>query len=178
MKPPFSPNSQLYILQKLSSLPRKMLLLHGSDNTTEFVLHDLCHQHCFNLCKAAYLVDNPDFDCIQGVAGFCQQEAYPQEDIWQSPDKFSSHMKEASFNKQVRNFTQPSYHNTQEGISNKTIQEIAQKLNFENAHYCCLDMKHNNKGILIYQPQKESETQHEKDDMVNALSLLSFCPVF
>lgn len=178
MKPPFSPNSQLYILQKLSSMPRKMLLLHGSDNTTEFVLHDLCNEHCFNLHKAAYLVDNPDFDCIQGVAGFSQQEAYPKEDIWQDPDKFSRHMQEALFNQQVRSFTKSSCHNSTGGISDETIYAIAKELHFDNVHYCCLDMKHNNKGILIYEPHHNAQNNHDRDDMVTALSLLSFCPVF
>ena len=58
------------ILNTLSKLPRKMLSLKGQENVTEFVLHELCHKNCFNLDKAAYFVDNPDFDCLKGMAGF------------------------------------------------------------------------------------------------------------
>ena len=48
---------------------------------SEFVLHDICNPNCFNLQKAAFLVDNPDFDCLKGVAGFSADEAYQKHDL-------------------------------------------------------------------------------------------------
>lgn len=64
------------VLVCLSCLPHKMLSVHGLSNATEFVLHELCQSSCFNLKKAAYFVDNPDFDRLQGVAGFNKEEEY------------------------------------------------------------------------------------------------------
>ena len=57
--------------ERLADLPKRMVPLYDLEaigNIPEFVLHDLCHEDCFNLKKAAFLVDNPDFDSLQGVA--------------------------------------------------------------------------------------------------------------
>src|SRR5689334_18968556 len=91
------------ILNYLNHLPRKMLKFSQEDNISEFVLHALCCQDCFNVDKAAYFVDNPDFDCLRGIAGFSRSEAYPDSyHIWEKPQQFSSHMRTAPFNQQVR----------------------------------------------------------------------------
>ena len=60
------------MLHHLAQLPRLMIDVHGRDNISEFILHELCSEPCFNLRKAAYLVDNPDFNCLRGVAGFAR----------------------------------------------------------------------------------------------------------
>ena len=44
------------MLGSLSCLPKKMLSVHDLDNATEFVLHELCNEGCFNLHKAAYFM--------------------------------------------------------------------------------------------------------------------------
>ena len=97
------------ILNHLSTLPQKLLSVHGTENVTEFVLHDLCSTHCFDLKKAAYLVDNPDFDCLKGVAGFSAEEAYPQDAIWETPELFIAHMKKSAFNNKVRIYFKTQY---------------------------------------------------------------------
>ena len=43
------------ILNHLSTLPQKLLSVHGTENVTEFVLHDLCSAHCFDLTKSGLL---------------------------------------------------------------------------------------------------------------------------
>src|ERR1700691_4148672 len=94
---------QCKMLSCLAALPKRILSLHGEDNVTEFVLHDLCHQDCFNLNKAAYFVDNPDFNCSKGVAGFSRDEPFNEcEVIWSKADAFSEHMKKSAFNQRVR----------------------------------------------------------------------------
>lgn len=176
MKHQFSDERHLYMLKHLSELPRKILSMHGHDNVTEFVLHDLCHPHCFNLKKAAYLVDNPDFDCLKGVAGFYDQEAFPQEDIWNNPKDFSHHMQQSSFNQQVRGFEHASYKKNH-ALSHDTVSAIAHTLTFDKPHFFSWDMKHDNTGILIYQKIGEHD-EHKEPDIINGLSLLSFCPIF
>ena len=75
MKPNSLNDKHIDILDKLCHLPRKILSLHGHDNITELILHELCNEQCFNLEKAAYFIDNPDFDCFKGVAGHCRSQA-------------------------------------------------------------------------------------------------------
>ena len=90
------------MLHHLARLPRLMIDIHGRDNVSEFILHELCSAPCFNLRKAAYFVDNPDFNCLHGVAGFADDQAYQDQEIWESPDEFSKYMQNAAFNNHVR----------------------------------------------------------------------------
>src|SRR5947207_14497437 len=87
-----------HVIDNLRRLPRKMLSLHGLDNVTEFVLHELCDKHCFNLQKAAYFIDNPDFDCLKGVVGVSHAELHNIVDIWDNPAIFSEHITKSAFN--------------------------------------------------------------------------------
>ena len=169
------PNDEhFHLLRILNRMPRNMLKLHGTDNVCEFVLHDLCCSSCFNLKKAAYFVDNPSFNCLKGVAGYEQKEAY-SGDIWHDPSAFSEHMKSASFNQKVRNALQYSCKNCQEP-DETVMKAIAQDLGMEDFAYCSWDLKHDNHGYLIYQVNKVDEI--ELEDLISGLCLLGFCPVF
>lgn len=165
------------ILNHLSYLPRKMLLLPRENNVTEFVLHELCCKDCFNLEKAAYFVDNPDFDCLRGIAGFSRLEEYPLScSIWDSPKDFSLHMNKAPFNQKVRNVRKESLKKSCKP-DEVVAQEIAHDLGFSNAGFCAWDSQFNNHGILIFEHSDDHNDTH-KNHLLNGLSLLSFCPIF
>lgn len=87
------------LLKRLSLLPKRILTLYGVDipyNLAEFVLHELCEGDCFNIKRAAFLVDNPDFDIFKGVAGFEKEESFKKSKAshWDEPEEFSNHMKD------------------------------------------------------------------------------------
>ena len=153
-----------------------MLLLHGRDNVIEFVLHELCHEQCFNLEKAAYVVDNPDFNCLKGVAGFARSEAYEKEaDVWKNPDAFSAHMQSSPFNQKVRSFEKESL--CKKGASDDAIvSEVAQNLGLDHPSYYAWDMKHDNRGVLVY--QKCDQEECDCNYLLDGLCMLGFCPVF
>lgn len=165
------------MLNCLSGLPRRMLALHGIDNVTEFVLHDLCQEHCFNFNKAAYFVDNPDFNCTKGVAGFSRQETFGKNDaIWEDPQGFSQHMQASSFNQKVRQMGRCSLKKIDDG--HKTMAEqMASDLGFSNYAFCSWSMKHDNDGFVLYEKADVADTFAD-NHLLNGLSLLSFCPVF
>ena len=176
MKPEDSSNKQYQVLMYLSTLPKKMVSLHGHENMTEFVLHDLCDEHCFNLNKAAYFIDNPDFDCLKGIAGFARDEAMKSCNIWQCPSEFSGHMQQSPFNQKVRGLVRNSIkHSSHE--PKEIVETIADYLKLEHPSFCLWDMKHDNTGILIFDKACQEESIHE-EYLQNGLSLLSFCPVF
>lgn len=165
------------LLNHLNHLPRKMLMLHGADNVTEFVLHELCSCEGFNLERAAYFVDNPDFDCLKGVVGFSSQEAYHDSGaIWENPREFSLHMQKAPFNQKVRSLQRESMRRSGESDEH-IVNAIASELGLDNPSYYSWDMKHDNHGILIFQPMNK-EVDYNDKHLLNGLSLLSFCPVF
>lgn len=160
----------------LNQLPKKMLSLHGADNITDFVMHDLCNKQCFNLKKAAYFVDNPDFNCLKGVAGFYDQESFQKPSYWESPDLFTNHVKNSQFNQKVRSIMQPSMKKT--GASDeKIIDLLSHELNLQSPQYCAWDMKHDNHGIFIYELASDM-CEIPQDLLTNGVCLLSFCPIY
>ena len=153
-----------------------MLSLHGTDNVTEFVLHNLCHENCFNIKKAAYFIDNPDFDCLKGVAGFARDQAPDDtEGIWSDPLAFSARMKVSSFNQKVRSQLHGSLRK-----GNKSYEELAptlaNELGMKSYQLCSWDMKHDNHGIVMY--EKNDSVELDEQSLINGMSLLSFCPIF
>ncbi len=165
------------ILSYLSSIPRKMLKMHGCENMTEFVLHELCDERCFNLNKAAYLIDNPDFNCLKGIAGVDRNDCSPQRyDIWKDSHHFSNRMKDAAFNKKVRSIAR--YSLKKENHDDEQIaKDVASELGFGNFGYCCWETRHGNHGLLVFE---KAENHYEVSDehLMNGASLLGFCPVF
>ena len=169
---------QLKVLKYLSNLPRRMASLHGTDNVTEFVLHDLCHEQCLNLTKAAFFVDNPDFNCTRGIAGFSRQEQCCGncDGIWQDTKKFTDHRKSSAFNQQVRTLSHPSLKHS----GDKQVElagNLAHDLGFKNYGLCAWPMRHDNEGFMLYEKADEHDAALD-EHIVNGVSLLSFCPLF
>jgi hypothetical protein len=164
------------VLQCLSSLPRKIINVHQLDNVPEFILHDICDEHCFNILRAAYFVDNPDFNQLKGVAGFCRDEAYQLGDeLWNDPDQFSSFMQDSTFNNKVREITIESIKGN-DHMHEHIVSDIAPRLGFKEPAWCNWDLKHYNYGLIIY------EKAHLDDDIfdehfINTLYLLGFCAI-
>ena len=166
---------QSTLLNHLSHLPRKIVSLKGMSNAPEFVLHELCDERCFNLSKAAFFIDNPDFNFIKGVAGFQSQEAYPADDIWQNPEQFIAHMQQAPFNQMVRGFSHESVKRT--GKQQDMVEIISRAFEFEQPAYRVWDMKHDNHGFLVYE-YNGKELEGIEEHLDNSLYLLNFCPLF
>lgn len=164
------------LLKTISSIPRKIVTLSGSENVSEFVLHELCNKNCFNLKKAAYFIDNPDFNCLKGVAGFCSLELDGTQINWSSPEQFSNSMKNSQFNTTVRSVLKDSYHK-REGMRKPVLDDIVQGLGFSEHAVCTWPLKHDNSGLLVYE-KSEKNDPFVDDHLVDALFLLSFCPVF
>jgi len=165
------------VLNSLSGLPQKMLVAHGCDNVAELVLHELANNGCFNFMRAAYLVDNPDFDCLKGVAGFAAQESYQPDgtDAWQELENFSYHVQAAPFNQKVRGLIRPSFR--RRGASDKEVAgALAGELGMQEHAFHMWDMRNDNHGLLVYEPVAIDD--YDLQDLANGFSLLSFCPVF
>lgn len=163
------------MLQNLSRLPRLMINIHGRDNISQFLLHELCSESCFNLRKAAYFVDNPDFNCLRGVAGFSHDQAYPQRDhIWQDPDGFSAHMERSAFNNKVRAI---SYSSIKQTDDQALMHNLAKDLGFCQCANCSWNMRHDNFGLLMYEKADPKDTTGDTY-LLDGMSLLGFCPIF
>jgi hypothetical protein len=164
------------LLRCLSSIPKQILTLQAMDNVPEFVLHGLCSKDCFNLYKAAYFVDNPDFDMIKGIAGFSKEEGDLEWDnIWEDPESFSLFTKSLPFNKRVRTFGSNSIKRTNNSYES-LIKNISSEIGFDNPAFCLWEMRHFNHGILVYEKINDENTDLFNDHFANSLYLLNFCP--
>jgi len=163
------------LLKTLAGMPKKMLSVHGKDNVTELVLHELCDEGCFNITKAAYFIDNPDFDCIKGVAGFNRANEYgKKEHMWKDTDSFSSHMLTCPFNQQVRSVQKQSF--KKNGMSDEAIvQELSRELAFANPRFYSWQLKHDNHGIFVFEEPTDMPLDQ---DLLHGVCLLAFCPIF
>ena len=178
MKPEMMMYRNAQIADSLRRLPRKMLQLHGLDNVTDFVLHELCSKDCFNIPKAAYFVDNPAFNCLKGVVGIAGTELQGVENIWASPDQFVQTVAQSPFNQRVRSFNSES--GKHHGHASQAMAEtIAKELGFSDYGFYSWDMKHDNHGFLVCEKNPDKDYEHPHDEvMVDGLCLLSFCPIY
>lgn len=162
------------LIQAVSCLPKKILGMHGRDNISEFVLQELGMG--FDLARAAYVVDNPDFDCLKGIVGFDRGQAYISDSsIWQDPEPFTAHMRSAAYNQQVRNFTTNSF--IKKGaVESEIVKSIADDLGFKNPLFYAWPIKYDNHGLLLY--EKSEQGQCDCDYLLDGLCLLGLCPIF
>lgn len=167
-------NKEYLILDRLSGLPKKMLQHNANENITDLVLHELCH-NCFDIHKAAYFVDNPDFDCLRGVAGYCKDDICKvPHDVWQNPKDFSMQLKSSPFNQRVRGLQRASVKKEPRPDA-EIVEDIARELQMGDHSYYSWDMKHDNHGIFVF--EKNNLICADDERIINALSLLGFCPI-
>lgn len=163
------------LLLKLSRIPEKMVKLHSNQNLAEFVLHELSDPVCFNFKKMAFLVDNPDFDCLKGVAGVEETGRFGDTCPWSADTIFTNHMRQSAFNQRVRSIQHPSKH--RRGLSwEQHIADIADHIEIEKPGIYSFNARHGNHGILIFEPH--AVTEEVKDYLAAGSALLALCPVF
>jgi hypothetical protein len=175
MKHPYDHEHYQRLLGKVGSLFKNILVSHAQDHVADFVMHDLCNESGFNLTRAAYLVDNPDFDCLQGVSGFCKDEMGQSCDIWKNRAAFEHQVQASPFNQQVKNFKHKSVRRSGESDS-IAVNDIANSLQIANPVYYTWDMKHDNHGIFVYQKQDIPDAALAY--LQDTVCLLGFCPLF
>lgn len=167
---------QHMLLNILSRLPKNILLKHSIDRLPEFVLHEIACEDCFDFNKAAFLVDNPDFDCLKGVAGVSREESFSGGSIWDEADNFTAHMASSPFNDKVRNHLQVSCKKC-DTPDEEVFAQIAQALGMGKYGVCEWNMKHDNHGYLIYEKMNHDDTAGD-EYLLHGASLLGFCPIY
>ncbi len=162
------------LLRQVTSIPTRILRHHDLEGLSGILLHHLCSKECFNLKKAVYFVDNPDFDQLVGIAGFTSEEA-SVGNVWDEPQSLSNKMRETAFHKRVRQITHASISLKGEEAAHSTeVQLIAKELGIANPQVYSWQMKHGNHGVLVY--DGSGGESWDTQDLYNAASLLSFCP--
>lgn len=165
-------NKEKKLLGKLGDFSKNMIQNHHLENLSEFIVHDICAKDTFNISKAAYLVNNPDFICLKGITGYHQDESFNIFPSWQSQQEFSSHMKNASFNSVVRAIDVGSIEITDD----RKIQELAHSLQMRDPVFHGWNLKNDNHGIFIF--ERPEDTDEVQQYLPHFLQMLSFCSIF
>lgn len=169
----------LNLANHLSGLLHKVLFYHEVDGLPDMILHELGHDNCFGLKKATYLVDNPDFDHLLGVAGFCKNECpYHKNDLWQNPYTFKNDMKKAQYHNDVKNFLRDSLRRRDINLNDsEDVKELGVNLGIESPNYFSWNMKHGNHGLLIFEQGNRPINTWRRNFLANIAALLSFCAI-
>ncbi len=168
-------SSEGKLLKHLGNLRKMMVNNHELENLSEFVLHDVCHGPCFNINKAAYFINNPDFKILKGVAGYDKKELHIS-DSWNNQKQFISSMQNSLFNQKVRHRLEENFIKGE--ISEQyLVRKLADHLEIENPAYHVWNLKHANHGLLIYESHP-AQADHIKSHLHDSLYYLSFCPVY
>ncbi len=164
------------ILIKTTHLPKQLIKNYGRNNSSEFILHSLSNQDCFNLQKAAYFIDNPDFNNLQGIAGFHLEDSY-KDNHWDFPDLFSSHMEQMAFNKSVKNIIMPSINKNQKE-QKEVVKELGFSLGIQDPHFISWPVKYDNYGLLIFELLDLEDIDSVREQLELGVHLLGFCSIF
>lgn len=162
------------VLRCICTIPKNMIKLHGIHNLTEFLLYHLSDRNCFNFSKAAYFIENKDFNRLKGIAGYHGQEHFPESTHWDMPEQFTQFTHASLFNNQVRAIDLENIPAEGSFLS----QKIARDLQFQQPSFCSWPVKYDNKGIFIFELQNEDEMELVNDHLEESLHLFGFCPVF
>lgn len=165
------------LLGVLSNLPKKMMSVNDiSDNLAELVICDLCNEECFDIKRAAFFVDNPDFDMLKGVTGFHKTEGHTQwRPEWDNYEEITVIMKRSPFNQKVRHFVSTSPKRNDHSLDN-IVAQIAKEFEIPGHSYISLGLKHGNHGLFVYEnnrPEADLINKH----LADILHVLGFCPL-
>ena len=163
----------------LSGLLRKILHHHDVDGLSQIVLHELGHENSFGLKRATYLVDNPDFDHLVGVAGFCNKECcHHKKNMWESPETFVCDMKDAEYNNSVKNFLKYSLRKKDVNLNDsQEVKDLGKDLGLETPKILSWKMRHGNHGLLLFDKGEKDHSRWKSDFLHNIVALLSFCGI-
>jgi len=166
-----------YNLDCLWELPHKMVSHHEADGLKHMILHEFGHHDLLGPKQATFLVDNPDFNCIHGVAGFSHEDcSHHKGDIWQDPYSFATDMQHAPFHNAVQQINHESIIKSNNGkIDEKAYHDLCEQLGMKNTGCVHWKMKHGNHGILVFEDADAEKIADRKTLLHNLVALLSLC---
>jgi len=167
---------ELCLVDIITGLPRKILQNHHVDGLSNMVLHELGHEGGFGFEKATYLIDNPDFDRLIGVAGFDKEECHLHApDMWEDAELFSQSMKAAEFHNKIRSLLNNSFKRRDINLEDaKDVEELGHELGFSDPSYFTWQTKYDNHGLFMYE-KNENICLWRHGILKNISALLSWC---
>jgi hypothetical protein len=164
------------LVSRLLDLPRKILSHDDLEGLQQLILYELAHDDSFGFSKASYLIDNPEFNCLKGVAGYDKNEcAVAGVNPWENPRGFIDSMSQAKFHQHVSSFLNHSLCKAHDKDPEAdAIQELSKNLGMQNSSFVTWRMRHGNHGILLF--EAPANAHHKNPELLHHfVALLSLC---
>lgn len=162
------------MITRLLDLPHKILSHHDTDGIEQLILYELAQEESFGFDKASYLIDNPDFDCLKGVAGYDSAQCrLASQNPWEDPRSSVNSLKLTPFHQTVCSLSRHSLCSQKPSLDSDAIQDLSGSLGMKNPSFVTWKMKHGNQGILLFE---EGHRPHARKDLLqHFVSLLGLC---
>lgn len=147
------PSLHLNIVDQILQIPKQIISYHHVNGLVDLVLHNISKNNCLSFSKAAYFVDNPDFNQLKGVCGFnssilCDTPVKNQQDSIE-------YILKSAYNCKVKSINRESFRAKNIDLSNRAnITELCDSLEIKNPKTLSWDLKHNNYGVLIFETEQ------------------------
>ena len=165
------------LVDALLGLPHKIIKNQHVDGLAHLVMHEISKPERFGLQKSAFLVDNPDFDCLKGIAGYSHDSHAHLDDVWQNPDSFLNMLGGATFNDHIKGFESQSLKKNNRDMNVPDVAgEISEMIGIRNPSVILWDMKHDNHGLFIFEPPKNACIWRHAL-LSNVVAFLSLCAI-
>lgn len=163
------------LVSRLIDLPHKILAHDDVEGLQQLVLYELAHADNFGLTKASYLIDNPEFDCLRGVAGYHHEEHVDAHaNPWDDPRAFLEAAKNAKFHQQVASFMHTSLARHNQAPSDDVLEQLSNKLGMRGPSFVTWRMRHGNHGILLFEAESLAH-ERRRELLHHFVALLSLC---
>ena len=160
------------ILQIAANIPYKMLEWYKhdcTDNIAKLVLYEVCSKSCFNFKKAAFFVNNPDFQWCRGIIGY---EADGNKPVLDTESAIIDFFEKSPFHATTCSLAESSYMQNNDAY----VKKIAKILHMQEPYFCTLPLKHGNDGLFIYE-FFSSVNDDYKEIVQHIIALMGFCPL-
>lgn len=169
------------LLEKLFALPHKISCHRDKDvdGIAQMVLHEISHDTSLDMQKISFFVDNPDFDCLKGVAGYSLEESshVRDRDPWQHPKDFIKSTEKSEFYSSVKKFLKSNIERAGAQCSKKELAEIGKNLGMKSPQIHTWPMRHGNHGVLIFEEGDQQMCKKTPAILDKITALLGLCSV-
>jgi len=162
------------LVSDLLKIPQHILMHSHILGLADLLVGNLSSKRYFNLKKSAYLLNNPEFDCIKGISGVEHQDLGDWDNHWDNPLDKIEKLSNSLFNQKIKNLNSCSLLKHSEEQNTESLIKFAEdQFGFKQPAFISWQGKHGNHGIFFCEPIEERETFAEKIGLLtNTVPLL------
>jgi len=162
------------LVSELLQLPKQILKHIHTHNLTDLLLGHLASENYFNLKKAAYLLNNPEFNCVKGLSGIEDHDIKDWKKLWEDPAESAKRLANSSYNQKIKSFASASpFADLGAHRPEELVEYAKQNFAFNNPVFIGWHGKHGNYGLFFCEPRNPQALAEQLSLLEHATPLLS-----